>query len=126
MRVLSKDARKYLGYGITASARRSFSWMCWREYGIIIGLIYRMYIDPIDYQHHYEYLRNIAIEITPKSPGRIIMQEWFPGGRVLTFTLNRNPHSQQKLKRLTPAAIPHMNKGQKLQTGETIGDDVVE
>jgi len=54
-----------------------------------------MYIDPIDYQDYYEYLRNIAIEITQKSSGRIIMQEWFPGGRVLTFTLNPNPPTQQ-------------------------------
>jgi len=80
----------------------------------------------IDYQGYYEYYRNIIIEITRKLSGRIIMRDWCPGGRVLTFTLNRNPHSQQKLKRLTPAVIPHMNKGQKLQTGETIGDDVVE
>ena len=77
-----------------------------------------MYIDPIDYQDYYEYHRNITIEITRKSYGRIIMRDWCPGSRVLTFTLNPNPPTQQKLKRLTPATIPHMNKGWKLQTGE--------
>ncbi len=53
------------------------------------------------------------------------MRDWCPGGRVLTFTLNPNPPTQQRLKRLTPAVIPHMNKGRKLQTGENRGDDVV-
>jgi len=47
-------------------------------------------------------------------------------GRVLTFTLNPNPSISLRLKRLTPAAIPHMNKGRKLQTGENRGDDFVE
>ncbi|MDA9762134.1 hypothetical protein N9C84_03590 [Desulfobacterales bacterium] len=93
--------------------------------GIIIGLIYRMYINPIDYLDSYEYHRNITIEIARKSSGRIIMRDWRPGSRVLTSTLNPNPPTQQKLKRLTPAAIPHMNKGRKLQTGENRGDDFV-
>ncbi len=76
-------------------------------------------------ENYYDYHGNITIEITRKSSGRIVMRDWRPGGWVLTFTLNPNPPTQQRLKRLTPAAIPHMNNGRKLQTGETRGDDFV-